>query len=205
VSWDRNRHSTYLSLSLIGVPAESDTTSGRRVSWNGSRHSTNLLLSFIAVPVEIDTASGGCRGTEAGTKAFSLSFINVSWNGSIYLREKWNASILQPPSHLHLCILDCTTTRTHSIDVTTHSCHQLTILYRKHYDRLSLCVIFIMVSYFFHWAGKQIFVPFLFLFLLSRVRWLQGKKHHQCPRSLTNEQWWQEKILKEKYLAANLT
>jgi hypothetical protein len=165
----------------------------------------NYRFPFIAVPVESDTASGGCRGTEAGTKAFSLSFSNVSWNGSMYLRQNWNASILQPPSHLHLRILDSTTTRTHSIDVTIHSCHQLTILYRKHYDRLSFCVIFIMVSYFFHLAGKQIFVPFLFLFLSSRVRWLQGKKHHQCPRSLTNEQWWQEKILKLNYLAANLT
>jgi hypothetical protein len=158
------------SLCLIAVPAESDTTGGGRVSWNGSRHPTNLLLSFIAVPVESDTVSSGCRGTEIGTKVFSLSFINVSWNGSIYLREKWNASVPQQPLHLHLCILDSTTTRTHSIDVATHSCHQLTILYRKHYDRLSLCVIFIMVSYFFHWAGKQIFVPFLFLFLSSRVR-----------------------------------
>jgi hypothetical protein len=31
-----------------------------------------IALSFIDVPVESDTASGGCRGTEAGTKAFSI-------------------------------------------------------------------------------------------------------------------------------------
>jgi hypothetical protein len=135
----------------------------------------------------------------------SQSFSTVSWNGSMYLRKNWNASIPQPPSQMHLCIYDSTTTHTHSIDVTIHSCHQLMILYRKHYDRLSFYVIVIMVSFFFHWAGKQIFVPFIFLFFSSRVRWLQGKKHHRCPRSLTNEQWWQEKILKLNHLTANLT
>jgi hypothetical protein len=160
VLWDGNRHSTYLSLSLIDVPAESDRRNSGRVSWNGSRHSTKIWLSFIAVPVESDTASGGCRGTEAGTKAFSLSFSNVSWNGSMYLRENWNASVPQPLSHMHLYILDSTTTRIHSIYVTIHSCHQLTILYRKHYDRLSFCVIFIMVSYFFIGQVNR----FLFLF-----------------------------------------
>jgi len=72
VLWDRNRHSTHLSVSLIAVPAKSDRTNSGRVSWNGSRHKPKLSLSFIVIPVESDTASGGCRGTEAGTKAFSI-------------------------------------------------------------------------------------------------------------------------------------
>jgi hypothetical protein len=60
--------------------------------------------------------------------------------------------------------LDSTTTRTHSIDVTRHSCHQLMILYRKHYDGLTFYVIVIKVSFFFHWAGKQIFVLLYFYY-----------------------------------------
>ena len=126
-------------------------------------------------------------------------FSTVSWNGSMFLRKNWSASVLQPPSQMHLCI------------------RQYHHAYRQYwwYDTIvspthdivqeALWQIVILCSFFFHWAGKQIFVPFIFLLFSSQVRWLQGKKHHRCPRSLTNEQWWQEKILKLNHLAANLT
>ncbi len=64
--------STYLSVSLIAVPAKSVRTNSGRVSWNGSRHKLKLSLSFVVVPVDSDTASGVCRGMEAGSKALSI-------------------------------------------------------------------------------------------------------------------------------------
>jgi hypothetical protein len=78
--------STHLSVSLIAVPAKSVRTNSGRVSWNGSRHKLKLSLSFIVVPVDSDTASGGCHGTEAGSKAFSIfQYRVVEWK---YVSEK---------------------------------------------------------------------------------------------------------------------
>jgi len=94
----------------------------------------------------------------------SQFFSTVSWNGSMFLRKHWNASVPQPPSQMHLCILDSTTTRTHSTDVTIHSYHQLMILYRKHYDRLSFYVIVIKVSFFFFIGQVNRFLFLLYFY-----------------------------------------
>ena len=92
-------------------------------------------------------------------------FSTVSWNGSMFLRKNWSASVLQPPSQMHLCI------------------RQYHHAYRQYwwYDTIvspthdivqeALWQIVILCSFFFHWAGKQIFFSFyiFIIFITSQM------------------------------------
>lgn len=128
-------------------------------------------------------------------------FSTVSWNGSMFPRKNWSASVMQPPSQIHLCIKQYHHAYRQYCWYDTIVSPTPTIVQEALWQ-----FVIILCSFFFFIGQSNSFFFFLyFYYFSSRVRWLQGKKHHRCPRSLTNEQWWQEKILKLNHLAANLT
>lgn len=106
------------------------------MSWNGSRQWSVINFS---VP---------CRGTE------------------VCFREKIGVRPLCNRRRKFTSALNSTTTRTDSTVGTIQLYHQLLLLYRKHYDSLSL----FYAHFFFHWAVKQFFFfIFLLFFITSKM------------------------------------